>query len=561
MTLAAIAVALLALSEPVAAARRVAVVVGANEAAPGRTRLRYAHEDARSVADALVQVGQFAAADVLLLLDPKPAAVRFALDAQLARLDGAQESLLLFYYSGHADQQALYPRGEALPLADLKERLQSKRASVRVGIVDSCSGGGWTRAKGLHPDAPFEVQVPLALSGEGEVLVASSSGVESAHESESLRGSFFTHHLVAALRGAGASRSGVVTMSDAFAYAKELTVRDTALQTGTPQHPSFSMNLRGRSDLPLSRIEGGGDVVEWHQRVGPLQLVHLGLGQTLLEVAPGEKTLRLAVPAGRYLLRRPSGEQVYALEIELKGGGEVTLDEDGLQLVPGASSIGKGADLPARPLSGRGFPRFRLSLAAGAGLLEDPLRSRQSDGEIVSVATPRVLVRAGAFLELADWLELSLLSPGLGVHFEPVADLRFDAAANVSTPVGLPGAVGYNTFEPAVMLSAEWSRFAAHLHVSGHARLNEEGVAAGVGFDVGAFQLFVGGSVANVNWPGINETSRSISFGSVLQRGAESLPLVRYQLRDNLSADAFFSVQFMTAGANPSGALGLTFRP
>jgi hypothetical protein len=84
------------------------------------------------------------------------------------------------------------------------------------------------------------VQVPLELSGEGSVLIASSSGLERAHESEGLLGSYFTHHFVAGLRGAADPRGdGIVTVTDAFAYAKERTVRDTAAVASEPQHPSF----------------------------------------------------------------------------------------------------------------------------------------------------------------------------------------------------------------------------------------------------------------------------------------------------------------------------------
>ena len=250
--------------------RRVAVLVGANRGAGGRPDLRYAHSDARSLGDTLVQVGGFEPGDVHVLLDPEPDAVLFTLDRELAVLRGVTgESLLLFYYSGHADAQALYPAGRALSYQQLRVRLEDRAATVRVGIVDACGGGGWTGAKGLQASAPFDVSVPLVLAGEGSALISSSSGLESAHETEGLLGSFFTHHLVAALRGAADTRGdGVVTLTEAFAYAKERTVRDTAALGGEPQHPSFDLRLRGRTDLPLARIARAGTLLELRQRVG-----------------------------------------------------------------------------------------------------------------------------------------------------------------------------------------------------------------------------------------------------------------------------------------------------
>ena len=98
---------------PIRAARaaelaRVAVVVGANRPPPQRAALRYAHEDARHVAGVLTAVGGFAAQNVKILLDPEPPAVLAALDQELqAAGQRAGETLLFFYYSGHADEGAI----------------------------------------------------------------------------------------------------------------------------------------------------------------------------------------------------------------------------------------------------------------------------------------------------------------------------------------------------------------------------------------------------------------------------------------------------------------------
>jgi hypothetical protein len=194
----ALAMALLVTSAAASAdSQRIAVVVGANRGALGRPDLRYSYRDAQDVAETLIQVGEFKPADVHVLHDPSPEVILGTLDRELKTLRAAGgESLLVFYYSGHADGAALYPAGQPLLFSDLRERLESSAATVRLGIIDACNGGGWTGAKGLHAAPPFPVQVPLELAGEGSVLIASSSGVEIAHESEGLLGSYFTHHLV-----------------------------------------------------------------------------------------------------------------------------------------------------------------------------------------------------------------------------------------------------------------------------------------------------------------------------------------------------------------------------
>ncbi len=142
--------------------QRLAVIVGAQQGAAGRAPLKYSHRDASELARVLNEVGEFS--DVVTLQDPAPEAVLEALDGQLTRAAAAAgESLVLFYYSGHADERALYPAGKPLPLAAVKSRLENRAASVRVGIIDACRGGAWTRAKGLTAEPAFEVNLPLEI--------------------------------------------------------------------------------------------------------------------------------------------------------------------------------------------------------------------------------------------------------------------------------------------------------------------------------------------------------------------------------------------------------------
>src|SRR4029077_15526031 len=117
------------------------------------------------------------------------------------------EALFVFYYSGHSDGQSLFPHGDAVPVGTLRDALEHVGARVRVGVLDTCRGGSWTQAKGLTVGPPLEAGDIMTLTTEGTALVASSSGLENAHEAQAIGGSFFTHHLAAGLLGA-ADRSG-----------------------------------------------------------------------------------------------------------------------------------------------------------------------------------------------------------------------------------------------------------------------------------------------------------------------------------------------------------------
>ena len=152
------------------APHRYAVVIGANKASPGRRDLRYAHNDAQEIADTLIRVAGYGYDNVTVLLDPDPQQVLAALDAYLAREPSGTEALLFFYYSGHADAEALYPNGRPLSLRALRQRLDDERMNVRIGLIDACRGGGWTGAKGLTAAPPFPVEWPVALNNRGSVL-------------------------------------------------------------------------------------------------------------------------------------------------------------------------------------------------------------------------------------------------------------------------------------------------------------------------------------------------------------------------------------------------------
>jgi hypothetical protein len=364
-----------ALAAPAGSVRRVAVIVGSNQGAAGSQPLRYAWRDAESMARVLVQVGGFERRDVHVLLDPEPAALERALAAEADALRGAGgQTMLFFFFSGHADESSIYLHGSPLALETLRRLLDDPAITIRIGFIDACRGGGWTRAKGLSPVEPFEVTpAALGLASEGSVFIASSSGIENAHESEALRGSFFTHHFAAGLLGAADQHGdGEISLSEAFDYARQLTVRDTARLAGTPQHPSFEVHLRGRQDVVLAHVAPVGpaapSALALEQSRGPLEIVQLPSGAVLLETPPGARALRVALPPGRYLVRRASGAAVYALDVEVPAGGATAAREADLRRASPALLAAKSAaptPLPAIEATTVEHAMVELRLAGG----------------------------------------------------------------------------------------------------------------------------------------------------------------------------------------------------
>lgn len=568
---------------PLPAEARVAVLVGSNAAVQGRQALRYAGRDAQAMADVLVHAGRFAREDVQVLSEPTPAQVLSALDAARQRVAG-KPALLFFYYSGHADDRALFPGGEALPLEALKAKLDDPAVPVRIGVIDSCRGGGWTRAKGLTPTEPFAP--PVTLLTEGTALLAASSGFEDAHEAEALRGSYFTHHLVAGLRGAAdASDDGLVTLGEAFAYANRLTIRDTALHAAVPQHPSFDLRLHGRQDITLTSVHAGATVLALEQEAGPLQIVQLGTGLVLVEATPGQRTVRVALPPGPYLVRRLGAEGIAAREISVVAGQTTTVEEASLALVGNAALAPKGPSPAARATAtSPGAKEWRVSVGLGSRF--DVLRSgaaTASDGLLTWSLGSVFNVTYG----LTDRLTVPL-APGLSYRFGQRGDHEVVLTAGASQ-LGL----GYSSIEHFLVSTTlrlgvddrlwlgantsllggvdvhsdgRWSGLVASTfpHWSVTARLGVSHTFRDlVTVNVGA--SFSERLVTNWRWSSLclGEGLATLSLGSPLRLGLRPLPLLQVHVSPSFSVDGWVSVDYDFDRARSSQAflVGFTWMP
>jgi len=241
------------------AVRRFALVVGANDGGAARPVLRYANSDAESVTRVLQEFGGVEVDDTMLVLQPSAATFEQALGEMANRLEAARGSTkrteVLFYYSGHSDEQGLRFGEELLPYTKLKLYIRAMPADVRVAVLDSCASGALTRSKGGNRRKPFLVDD--ATQVEGYAFVTSSSADETAQESERMGGSFFTHYLLTGLRGAAdTTRDGRVTLSEAYDFAFTETLKRTETTVGGAQHANYDIQLSGSGDLVLTDIRG-----------------------------------------------------------------------------------------------------------------------------------------------------------------------------------------------------------------------------------------------------------------------------------------------------------------
>ena len=234
-----------------------AIVVGSNAGGPGQVDLKYAEDDARRVATVLTELGGYRADQVDIVVHPTPDQLRDRLtklgDRVAADTAAGRQARIFFYYSGHARSQAIDLGAEELPLPELRERLFKVPATLTVVVLDACQSGAFSRIKGAQPAADFSYSSRQHLDATGVAVLASSSGSELSQESLELHSSYFTHHLLVGLRGAGdANNDGEVSIDEAYRYAYHQTLLATAETAVGGQHVTFEADLKGHGEVALS---------------------------------------------------------------------------------------------------------------------------------------------------------------------------------------------------------------------------------------------------------------------------------------------------------------------
>ncbi|MFT3707586.1 MAG: caspase family protein [Archangium sp.] len=349
-------IALLA-SSAFADGRRLALVIGENRGLVSEETLRFAEKDAARVQQALIDVGGFAASDIEIVAGTNADGVRSALTALSARLAEGPVERLLIYISSHAGDGVLHLAGTELPLKEVVEFL--KQAPVQVGllILDACQSGSVTRMKGLRPIASAQVTRLQATGVEGRVLISASGADEYAQESDALGGSYFTHYLMAAMRGAAdTSHDGKVTLDEAYAWAWARTIEATFSTRGGVQRPEYSVDLRGSGQLVLAEpSRSTSQLVLDVKPPGHWLVVSESTGQVIADVEKGEGALSLAVPSGGYRVQLRATDSVLERRVEVPATG---------------GAVVSGSDLERASLlrvARKGGEETLLHLSAGAG--------------------------------------------------------------------------------------------------------------------------------------------------------------------------------------------------
>jgi Caspase domain len=353
---------------------RLGLVAGNNAGKDPARSLRYAEDEVGRLADLLRNTGDFD--DIVTLRGASRAEIEKGLvevrqKLAAAKADGNQ-TLFLFYYSGHGDNEALEIGSERLPLRDLRGYLeQLSAADVRVAFVDACQSGALTGVKGGRRAPGYEVRLADPGQVKGMAIVTSSTSNEFSQESDDLKGSFFSQSIMAGLRGAAdSSHDGQVTLSEVYQFAFKRTLASTAASLTGGQHPTYDYRMAGAGEVVLTRTRAKDARLAFVREAGSTYTVVSRTRDEVIAEVPSSagEDLYLALPAGEYRVIRRTMGNVSERNLALGPGSVTTVDPNGMIAVPQGSPRNKGGDLELRNRLGA-YAGVSTSIVPGSSYL------------------------------------------------------------------------------------------------------------------------------------------------------------------------------------------------
>ena len=359
--------------------RRFALLVGVNDGGAARARLRYAASDAHAMARVLESLGGVAPGDLVFVADGSRRALQdgFAAVERMLRSEQSRgvRRELVFYYSGHSDEDGLLLGGERISYQELRAFIHEAPADLSLAILDSCESGAFTRHKGGARRAPFLLDA--SIDTHGHAFLTSSAANEVAQESDRIGASFFTYYLVSGLRGAADSnRDRRVTLQEAFQFASQETLARTERTQGGPQHAAYEFDLTGTGDMVVTDVRTTqAGLVLTPELSGRISVRELG-GALIAELRkPAGSSVELGLEAGAYVVAVENGGAVKEAQLTLAAAEHLSLA--GAAFHPGAPlevAVARGDnDVPTAPPSGSptivatstGAPHETTSFKAG----------------------------------------------------------------------------------------------------------------------------------------------------------------------------------------------------
>jgi hypothetical protein len=312
--------------------RRFALVAGANDGGISRTRLQYAVSDADAMMKVLRKMGGVLPENSLLLIEPDR-------ETYLSGMKNIREKIikgravsrrteLIFYYSGHSDEEAILLGKEKISYKEIKNYITGMPADVHIAILDSCSSGAFSRIKGGTKRTPFLSDT--AYSMKGFAFMTSSSMDEASQESDKINGSFFTHYLLSGLRGAAdMNQDSRVTLNEAYQFAYNETLAGTEKSLSGPQHPNYNIQMSGTGDVIMTDIRKSSAIMTLSEEISGKLYIRDNNNNLICELRKtAGKKIQFGLEEGRYFITEIEDNKVSEAEINLVSGKDILLSQN-----------------------------------------------------------------------------------------------------------------------------------------------------------------------------------------------------------------------------------------
>ena len=365
---AAVVVIVMGLPSSAHAAVRSIVAIGNDVGLAGELPLRWAEQDASRLAEVFTSLGGVSSTRATVLLGESPTVLErtlLELKGQIAETKRRGERAeVVLTYSGHGDETHLHLGNAALRIETLIEWVDAVGADATVIVLDACRTGPVRAGKrrGFGEAPAFDVTLVESPALVGRVVLKSASQGEVAQESDDLEGAFFTHHLLAGLRGAAdGDNDGAITLNELWAYAHNRTV-DQSFGRAAVQHPEVKVELAGQAELILTRTDvAAAQLVLDEALGGSFLVVDERTGRVLFEVQkPTGRALTLAVPPRRLRVQWREGSRFRIADVGARRGDRTGLDASAFTELPRLAGRTRGAEVDPSP--------WGLTLAVTAAL-------------------------------------------------------------------------------------------------------------------------------------------------------------------------------------------------
>lgn len=336
---------------------KIALIIGCNNGLSSDPALQYAESDAQAVAKTLTELGNFRQGRMYLLLGKSSKDIIEALREISGRikelsLEGKQTQLLI-YYSGHGSSNSFHVRGEKLKFEQFRPIFDQIPSDLKILISDACFSGALVTEKGGKFASPVEIKMTQSPDVKGSIIITSASGTEFAHESKILKGSLFTHHFIAALRGAADyDKDRSITLWEAYNYARLNTIRHGSYHNNKSQHPEFDIKISGQQNVVFSNLQSAQVTFNiYNCKPGKYIITDNTQLNTQLELNIENQfdSINLAFPAGRYLLSRKANNSMRICQIDASWGGKFNITENHFKNYPVDILSKKGTTLQFTP--------------------------------------------------------------------------------------------------------------------------------------------------------------------------------------------------------------------